>query len=399
VKGNGLWLAALAVVVGFGSTLAVAVSAEASTPAVDCTASNRSCPEVTIAGDSPATLADGRPSPVHGYADPALRKDPTRDRIWMAYSWPRLTSGAQGRAVTVDNHLAHSDDGGATWTFDRPMWTSSAEVDPVTGRPGFVNNEVVSLEAAKTGDAATWYSVRQRYDTAGGSKPDLRTFVLHVATAPSPTQLADASEQVLGGGLTSPKVVTDVNLSSLSPELKGCVFQDPALHLQHDQLFLAAQCSLYTSAGEDFDHELIAVFATRPQGEAKTWSWRYVGKFGTHTDAVALGGQHLQQTDLETGRDGKLLAIVSPGGKGTGVLGAHIGCRALELTSLDPPRLTRDSKHHPKVVARVQSSDSKADGPGACGYDPASSTGIVIMRRLLGNGQLVGSLRASGLRP
>jgi hypothetical protein len=51
------------------------------------------------------------------------------------------------------------------------------------------------------------------------------------------------------------------------------------------------------------------------------------------------------------------------------------------------------------VVARVQSSDSKADGPGACGYDPASSTGIVIMRRLLGNGQLVGSLRASGLRP
>lgn len=399
MRGNGLWLAALAVVVGFGSTLALEVSAEASTPAVDCTASNRSCPEVTIAGDSPATLADGQPSPVHGYADPALRKDPARDRLWMAYSWPHLTSGAQGRAVTVDNHLAHSDDGGATWTFDRPMWTSSPEVDPVTRRPGFVNNEVVSLEAAKTGDAATWYSVRQRYDTAGGSKPDLRTFALHVATAPSPTQLADASEQVLGGGLTSPQVATDVNLSSMSPELKGCVFQDPALHLEHGQLFLAAQCSLYTSTGEDFDHELIAVFATRPQGEAKTWSWRYVGKFGAHADAVALGGRHLQQTDLETARDGKLLAIVSPGGKGTGILGAHIGCRALELTSLDPPRLARDSKHRHKVVARVQSSDSKVDGPGACGYDPASSTGIVIMRRLLGNGQLVGSLRASRLRP
>jgi hypothetical protein len=33
------------------------------------------------------------------------------------------------------------------------------------------------------------------------------------------------------------------------------------------------------------------------------------------------------------------------------------------------------------------------------GYNPASSTGIVIMRRLLGNGQLVGSVRASRLRP
>jgi hypothetical protein len=48
-------------VVGFGSTPAVAVSVEASTPAVDCTASNRSCPEITIAGDSPATLADAEP--------------------------------------------------------------------------------------------------------------------------------------------------------------------------------------------------------------------------------------------------------------------------------------------------------------------------------------------------
>jgi hypothetical protein len=141
------------------------------------------------------------------------------------------------------------------------------------------------------------------------------------------------------------------------------------------------------------------VFATRPQGSPKTWSWRYVGKFGTHADAVALGGQRLVQTDIETGRDGKLLAIVSPARTGSTILAAHLGCQVLELSSLDPPRLARDSNHHPTVLARVQSSDSKTEGPGACGYDPASATGIVIMRRLLGSGQLLGSLRASHLRP
>jgi hypothetical protein len=369
-----------------------------SAPVVDCTAVASSCPELTVVGDAPATLADGQASPARGYADPALRKDPTSTRIWMAYSWPHTSIGPSGRAVTVDTHLAHSDDGGATWTFDRALWTTASETDPVTGVPSFENNEVVSLEAVASHGTVTWYSVRQRYDTAGSANLDLRTFALHVAAASSPTELANVDEQVLGGGRTSPAVSTDANLSVLSRKLTSCVFQDPSLHAQHGWLYLAAQCSLYTTAGEDFAHEFIAVFKTRPVGDVKTWTWRYVGAFGTHADAVELGGQHLQQTDLERGRHGKLLAIVSPGTQGSGVLGAHTGCGALVMRSLDPPKLARTNGKL-DIAAQVRSSDSLPDGPGACGYDHASTTGIVIMRRELGRGELLGSLRASGLRP
>jgi hypothetical protein len=42
--------------------------------------------------------------------------------------------------------------------------------------------------------------------------------------------------------------------------------------------------------------------------------------------------------------------------------------------------------------------DLQPDGPGACGYDPASQTGVVIVRRQVRPGLRV-SLEASGLRP
>jgi hypothetical protein len=38
------------------------------------------------------------------------------------------------------------------------------------------------------------------------------------------------------------------------------------------------------------------------------------------------------------------------------------------------------------------------DGPGACGYDPASATGIVTDRREVGSGRLLNSLIASRVR-
>ena len=48
---------------------------------------------------------------------------------------------------------------------------------------------------------------------------------------------------------------------------------------------------------------------------------------------------------------------------GTGVLGARNGCRAVEMTSLDPPKLAR-TNGKVNVIAEVLSSDSLPDGPG-----------------------------------
>lgn len=89
--------------------------------AIDCTSSNPACRALTIKRDAPATLPGGAPSPARGFAVASIRKDPTSSRIWVAYSWPHISGTGRNQAVTVDNHLAHSDDGGASLTYDQAL--------------------------------------------------------------------------------------------------------------------------------------------------------------------------------------------------------------------------------------------------------------------------------------
>ena len=49
--------------------------------------------------------------------------------------------------------------------------------------------------------------------------------------------------------------------------------------------------------------------------------------------------------------------------------------------------------------ASVTANDLLPSGPGACGYDAASSAGVVIVRRIQDAGQLVVSLHRTGMRP
>ena len=364
---------------------------------IDCTAANPACRPLTIMGDAPATLAGGAPSPARGFADASIRKDPASSRLWMAYSWPHITGTGRAQTVTVDSHLAHSDDGGATWTFDRTLWTSTAENDPTTRETGYSNNETVSLAPRQTLTGVVWYSVRLRYFTrVGGYK--FNTFQLRVASATSPQELATSTEGILGGSLTPKEWDVDTDLSKLSPEVADCTWSDPGLLFEDASLYLAVQCFIVTPRGEQVAREFVALFSTRPDGPAPDWKWSYSGKLATRADAVAMGGESFTQTDLAYAQDGTLLLIVSPSKPGQ-PLEAHTGCVALEIASLTPPTLARDAAGRPKLRASVTASDLGPQGPGACGYDPASSTGIVIMRRQLGLGQLIGELYATGLRP
>ena len=301
----------------------------------------------------------------------------------MAYSWPHTTRTAQGNPTTVDSHLAYSRDRGRSWTFAGPLWQAQPTTDPVSHEPGYWNSEAVGLEVhtnkrATDKRATAWYSVRDRYvlDADGGLR--LPTYRLAIATAGSPRALAAAPEQTLAGSLTSPAAPVDFDLSSLDPSLDGCTFRDAGLHFEHGQLYLATECSRYTFPGEDFANELIAVFSTRPRGPVGSWAWTYRGELAAHAEALELGADTLQQTDLVEGRDGHLLALLSPSGAGAGPLTAHHGCRAIEVASLKSPRLRRSHSGKLRVLASVTASDSSPDGPGSCGYAPESKTGIVI---------------------
>jgi hypothetical protein len=127
--------------------------------------------------------------------------------------------------------------------------------------------------------------------------------------------------------------------------------------------------------------------------------WRWVGRLTTFSDASGLGGNELTQADLARGRDGSLLLIVTPNiVKGQDE--HHLGCTVLSVASLDPPRLMRDAVGSPTVRARVISSDSMQNGPGACAYDPRSATGMLIVRRVLSPAKgVIFSIHATGVDP
>jgi hypothetical protein len=372
-----------------------------STPAsVDCTATNPACPEITIQGDAPQSLANG-PSPARGYADPSIRRDPATGVLWLAYSWPHLQSvpgatGADTTVVAVDSHLARSDDGGATWSFVRSLWTSGPDRGDA-GESGWRNQEVVSLAPATTSSGAVWFSARESYFTRVSAGPKVSSFTIRVAMANSPDKLADAPEAVLGSDLTSPFWNIDLNLDSLSPELKGCIFRDPGIIFRRGSLYMAAECSLFTQTGERTNDEFVAVFSTLPSVDARTWRWTYVGKLATHADAVELGGEMLEQTELTTDKDGSLLAVFSPS-KPSSPLATHYGCKVVEVASLEPPALARDSTGKLKVRAGVAATDVGEYGPAACTYEATSKLGLIITRRQLRPGLIV-TLNDSGLHP
>ena len=367
---------------------------QAETLTVDCLA-NGPCPEIRIGGDPPATLSDGRASNVRGYAGPSLERDPATGALWMAYSWPHVAVSEMG-GVAVESHLAPSADGGATWTFVRKLWTSFTLVDDL-GRSGHMNQETVSL-AVRESPSGNVCGIQPGTATSALVRPAVRSFTVRVATASSPELLADADEAILGGDLTQPFWKPDVNLASLSDDLRGCTFHDPGIVFHDGNLFLGVQCNLYTQSGESPEREFVALFVTDAQGPARSWSWRYLGKLATREDAVELGGENLLQTDLVKGRDGALLAIFSPSAPAS-PLGSHFGCRVVEIESLDPPRLARDGSGKLRLRASVTATDLLPRGPAACTYDPASSTGVVVVRRILGGGQLIVSLHSTGIQP
>ena len=97
---------------------------------------------------------------------------------------------------------------------------------------------------------------------------------------------------------------------------------------------------------------------------------------------------------LARARDGQLVVLVTPSHTNPGAVSSHAGCRAVEVESLDPPRLRRVCGH---LVVRASVVASDTTSTGSCGYDAASATGIVLARRPVGMRE--GTLRISGVAP
>ena len=382
---------ALAIIIG--SMGFVSANAFAKAPLeVDCRADDGRCPELIIAGDPPAEVPGYGLAPIRGYGDPSLRQDRQTGALWLSYSWvstlvaPGSKPGKPIIDIGVGIHFARSGDGGRSFQFIRKIWTSDPEINE--GTDGYSEHEVSTISRAGAG----WAVLDLRYFNPRGNGNDFKADSFHFEFVEDAdlARLSTGATQRLGGPLTAPIWRPFIDLSAVSGLGMACpVWTEPSLFEDRGVLYLLTQCKTPRNPADGF----LGIFARR----AGHWTW--VDRLTIASDATALGGNELTQADIARARDGSILLIVTPNIV-AGSREHHLGCAVLSLASLDPPVLRRDDAKAPIVRARITSSDSVQNGPGACAYDPDSATGVLIVRRALGPARgVVFSIHSTGLHP
>ena len=344
-----------------------------------------------IAGDPPASITHYGLAPFRGYSDPSLRRDPHTGTLWLTYSWvstlvsPSLI-GKPDVDIGVSIHLARSDDAGRSFRFVKTLWPS--EIQRYEGRRGYAGHEVSTISPAGSG----WAALDLRYFNPLGNGNDFvpDSFHFEFITGPDPATLDPLSEERLGGTLTGTAWRPFADLSRLSGKGRSCpLWTEPSLFESRSTLYLLAQCKTPDNPTRGFLGLFIRIGS----------DWRWVGELTKASDAAEFGANELTQADIVRGRAGGVELLVTPN-RVNGRDEHHLGCAVMPISSLDPPVLARAPSGAPLVLARIVSSDSEQNGPGACAYDPASVTGIVIVRRELNPAKgLIFSINATGLRP
>lgn len=390
-------------------------SAGGSTPQTitfDCT-DGLACPQIVAAGDPAYTLPNTTdPGPFSGLADPSLRKDPDSSRLWMSYSYVGLhLDGAFPYIVTpyVSVHLAYSDDNGKNWQHSAGIWESSAGIDQgATTDNGYSIHEVSTMTPFSRNSSTEWFGLHLRYFLKQGDPIEKRkgdSFHYRLARGAAPAVLGTGTEAVLSNPLTAAGWGPDLNLTTLAPELSVCdLWGEPALFQEGSKLYLLAECIALdfstNPATRQYNEEFNAVFATDVTADLAAFNWQYVGKITTNAeDAAALGVNVLTQVDIARARDGRMILIVTPTNDTSGGSVNHQGCRVLEIASLDPPQLVHNNDGSLRVRADIRSSDSES--AGLCAYDPASDTGIILVRTHidLGVPEVSWQMHSTGIHP
>jgi len=373
-----------------------------------------SCPVLTISGDPLYVLPNGLPSPYRGFADPSLRKDPNSPRLWLSYSYVGLHTDIVGNATTpvitpyVSIHLAHSDDKGANWQYDRPIWESQLGTDQgATLDTGYSIHEVSTLTPVVQNTVTAWFGLQLRYFLKQGDTIDKRkgdSFLHRLTRGTTPMDLGMNAEARLTNSLTAAGWGSDLRLSSLSADLATCtLFSEPALFQDSGKLYFLTEClSLDLTMNPPtrrYNNEFNAVFATDVGSDVTKFNWQYLGKITDSSVAAEFGHKLLTQVDIARARDGKLLLLVTPSDGEEGGTIAHQGCRVLEIASLNPPRLARHADGSLVVRADIRSSDSQSSG--LCTYDPAADTGVILVRTRidLTTPVVAWQLHATGIQP
>ena len=384
------------------ATVAVAEAQPSSPISTACTTTSTPCTAVNLDSIDPFSTPGG----FSGYADPTIRQDPLTGTLWMAYSWTHVIGGSSAGSGTdvVDIHVADSTDGGKTWNYVGPLYTSEQVTDPVTGQVNYTAHEVMNLLPQVVNGVTYWYGVHNVYYVpVGGAGPNAEPYTKRweIAMAPGtatggPMGLATATPQFLGENAnTYPQDFTEAtNLSSLNSEVSGCeVYYEPSLIISDNNLYLFLGCQ---PPDADPASEFYAVFKTSdPQDNPGNWSWSYIPegttKFANQNDALSVGRyfpngtSYITQMDVMPSKQPGVLLAVATAAYVSGQNKISLGCFAAELASVDPPKFVYNSQGQVQVDAIATSPDSQNGGPGSCSYSSASATGLLLVHKQTSN--------------
>jgi hypothetical protein len=337
------------------------------------------------------------------------------------------------RTLNVELHLAQSTTGGSSWSYAGQLFTTQSILNngnaSYTSGVNFLSHEVIDIYPMPyaSGSQTLWVQAHLCYlvpSGPGSTYSQLEktnyisvTAVLQTGASSASTvlSLGSAKEARLGNIGTDPSQNPTTSLSASFAAAGNCDHMDqPAWWSAGNVLYLSLQC-FQTPPRVDANRLGFLVFSTQPSASSSpadptTWTWSYGGVFATTTQAARLGAKegttyHLfTELQFASSTSGQLVALLNPCQVVSGGVQpvTQYGVRVFNVTSMSPPALATDVSGTPVTVASVVISDlfrTPNQGTGAATYDPASSTGIIIVRKLE-NDPTLGffvSLYASGL--
>jgi hypothetical protein len=356
--------------------------------AFDCAQGAADCSQIMISGDPVDTTT---PSSFYGNVDPSVRRDPNGShRLYLTYSFPMVIAGTS--TPTVEIHVAESNDGGRTWSFVAKLWPWVKQPDG-----NYSSHEVSNLAAQDQSGVTTWYGVTRYYEVTPGGPlygsifTPSAYFVL--TSEKDPALLGSSPDDWTNlnfGGTTSAYSSTSYpNLTTIAGDPACTTWREPALMVQGDTLYLAAQCAL---AGGAFSY--YGIFATPTAGRMSTWTWKYLGKLFQPNDAAQLlptaRSALITELDLTQKPNGPIIAIMTVMDQGINPQQKY-GSRTADVATLgnydtgSPPAMARDCTGHLMLTGQFTASDLNVppnQGPGASCYEAADpSLGVLFTRR------------------
>ncbi len=299
-----------------------------------------------LATASPNQLAVAGESAENGIFDPSVEYAPGGAGGWLSYS--AVYGGAQPWGPRVETHLAHSTDGGATWSFSGVALASTPGAVTLPGGSsvtGFWNAEVSSLVHDPGDPGREWklfaHRIFRKDESPFTEEQNLPAYSwIALRTAPDPAGPWDEEVALLSSGPLPPAPwgsAVQGSINGLDPSLASLlVYSEPGTLARDGVLYLSL--TGLTAAGAD----RIVLLASDDHGG----SWRYVGTPLSSADAAPLGFLSFDGSALVE-QAGRALLLVAP--ESPGVL--HDGTLVLEFEDLAAGALVRSGgvpvvRHH-----------------------------------------------------